>query len=483
MALRPPRLFERTILAIALIGSFYIFVLIVSGGLFYISYLIFSWARNGLLLAKVGLPCIAIGGTILWSAIPRFDRFLPPGLRLTQEKHPKLFEQIASVAQAVNQRPPKEVYLIPNVNAWVGESGGIMGIGSRRIMGIGMPLLQTLSVSEFRAVLAHEFGHYYGGDTKLTPWIYKTRTSIARTIQSLEEGILHIVFQVYGKLFLRITHAISRYQEYVADEVAARVESAQALASGLQKIHAASLAYNPFWQNEFLPALNAGYLPPYAEGFKCFMSNDNIQNAMMTSVEKELAATSTSPYDTHPSLRERLQALGSNLILEEEIPAITLLDEIPLVEKELFVALNEEAGKNLQVVHWASIGESVYLPMWKGMEKRYKSILEGIALADIPDIAGAPREFIRKIELVENRQLSVNSGYLYAKQIIAAAISVKLAHKGWCISAMPGEAVKLINQDNEFEPFKAINDLFEKKLTILAWQQICQQVGIYEMTL
>lgn len=43
---------------------------------------------------------------------PRFDRFLPPGLRLTQEKHPKLFEQIASVAQAANQRSPKEVYLI-----------------------------------------------------------------------------------------------------------------------------------------------------------------------------------------------------------------------------------------------------------------------------------------------------------------------------------------------------------------------------------
>jgi len=41
-------------------------------------------------------------------------------------------------------------------------------------MVIGLPLMQIMTVSQMRAVLAHEFGHYYGGDTKLGPWVYRT---------------------------------------------------------------------------------------------------------------------------------------------------------------------------------------------------------------------------------------------------------------------------------------------------------------------
>jgi Zn-dependent protease with chaperone function len=61
------------------------------------------------------------------------------------------------------------------VNAWVMQRGGIMGFGSRRVMGLGLPLMRILTCAQFSAVLAHEFGHYHGGDTKIGPWIYKTR--------------------------------------------------------------------------------------------------------------------------------------------------------------------------------------------------------------------------------------------------------------------------------------------------------------------
>lgn len=485
MVSRPPRLFLRTFIAIIVIISFYTFAILIAGGLFYISYMSFAWGRSGVLLAKIALPCIASGGIILWSIIPRLDRFSPPGPRLNPAEHPKLFEQIKMVAQKVNQAAPKEVYLVAEANAWVAERGGLMGIGSRRVMGIGMPLLQTLSLTEFRAVLAHEFGHYYGGDTKLTPWIYKTRMAIARTIQSLDEGLIHIVFKSYGKLFLRITHAISRYQEYVADEVAARVESSQALASGLRKIYAAGFAYNAYWDNEFLPALNAGYLPPYTRGFEYFMQKEGIQSAMAASVEEELAATVTSPYNTHPPLRERLKALEHYPAVRaiNDTPAITMLEEVSVLEKELFIALGGDAGRALKPTNWGSIGEEVYLPIWSGMTDRYKASLAGVAIKDISDIAGVPGEFIRKIELQDKRQLPVESANIYARQILGAAVSVKLARQGWKISAMPGETIKLTNQEDEFEPFKAVNDLFEKNLTSLAWREMCQKAGIYETVL
>ena len=432
------------------------------------------------MVIKIALPCIVTGCVILWSILPRFDRFSPPGPRLVKEDHPKLFEEINTIAQKTNQTPPKEVYLIADVNAWVAERGGIMGMGSRRIMGIGLPLLQALTVSEFRAVLAHEFGHYYGGDTKLSPWIYKTRIAISRTLQSLDGRLMHIVFQTFGKLFLRITQAISRYQEFVADGVAAKVEGPQALALGLRKICAASHAYNAYWHSEFVPALNAGYFPPYAEGFEYFMKMDGTKDAMAATVEEELAVTSSSPYDSHPSLRERLDALDSPLErVGDDIPAISMLEEVPALEKGLF----GDEGKVLKPTNWSNVGEEVYLPMWSSLVKKYQIVLAGLTFQDISDIARAPREFTRKIEVHDSRQLPVESGYLYSRHILGAAIGVRLAQQGWEISAMPGEAIKLTKQDDEFKPFKMINDLFDKKITILDWRLMCEKIGIYEMPL
>jgi Zn-dependent protease with chaperone function len=73
------------------------------------------------------------------------------------------------------------VYLVADVNAFVAQRGGWMELFSTRVMGLGLPLLNALTVSELRAVLSHEFGHYAGGDTKLLPWIYRARIAIIRT--------------------------------------------------------------------------------------------------------------------------------------------------------------------------------------------------------------------------------------------------------------------------------------------------------------
>src|SRR2546425_7394449 len=169
---------------------------------------------------------------------------------------------------------PTEVYLVADVNAFVTTRGGFMGFGSRRVMGLGLPLLQTLGVRELRAVLAHEFGHYHGGDTKLGPWIYKTRAAIGRTLRQLSgrSSALQKPFAWYGNLFLRITHAISRRQEYTADALAARAEGARPVVHALRVIHGTAGAFDTFWQSEVVPVLSAGFCPALAEGFNQFLS-------------------------------------------------------------------------------------------------------------------------------------------------------------------------------------------------------------------
>src|ERR1700683_5107066 len=102
--------------------------------------------------------------------------------------------------------------------------GGVMGFGSRRLMGWGLPLLSTMTVSQFRAVLAHEFAHYYGGDTSLGPWVHRTKTAIVRIFENVGSlgqlariavlGVMYLVvasvLKAYFKLFLRAIHMVSR---------------------------------------------------------------------------------------------------------------------------------------------------------------------------------------------------------------------------------------------------------------------------------
>ena len=83
----------------------------------------------------------------------------PPGPEITAADQPALFAEIAKISELTGEQMPKHVYVMYDMNAFVAQRGGIMGFGSRRVMGVGLPLMRVLGVSELRAVLAHEMGH------------------------------------------------------------------------------------------------------------------------------------------------------------------------------------------------------------------------------------------------------------------------------------------------------------------------------------
>src|SRR5207247_204931 len=148
--------------------------------------------------------------------------FRQPGPLLMAKEQPRLFAELERIARATSQAMPAEVYLLPNVNAFVARRGGVFGLGGRRVMGIGLPLLEALTPPQFAAVIAHEFGHYDSGDARLGPWIYKSRAAILRMLQNVSRrrSWLSKPLEWYGVTFLRLTHAISRRQEFIADVVA-----------------------------------------------------------------------------------------------------------------------------------------------------------------------------------------------------------------------------------------------------------------------
>lgn len=280
----------RALAALAMAAMFYVFALATSAGL--------AWAGielarasfdqvygRGALVGLLGAAGLLIASALIsWSILPRFRRFTPPGPELRRADQPALFRELERVAQLTNEQMPRHVYLVAEVNAFVSQPGFSK---QQRIMGLGLPLLTLLSVSELRAVLTHEFGHYVKGDASLGPWLAKTRGALLRTLTTLsgaaamadragasEVGLLRYLFllisapfRAYAEWYLRFTQGLSREQEYAADALAVQLEGATALTRGLTRTHGGAFAFHVFLRNEFAPILNLRFVPPFCQGF------------------------------------------------------------------------------------------------------------------------------------------------------------------------------------------------------------------------
>lgn len=468
--------------------GFYVLALGIAGSLLAIPVAEITLAHR--LDFRIAAFCLVGGLAILRAIVPRPDRFEPPGPVLTAQEHPLLFAKIEEVSTATSQAMPADVYLVPEVNAWVAQRGGVLGVGSRRVMGLGLPLLEMLSVDELRAVLAHEFGHYHGGDTALGPWIYRTRSAIGRTLESLarHSSLLMKPFSWYGLGFLRITHGISRRQEYAADALAARVVGATPLATGLQKIHGAAEAFIPYWHTEIAPILERGYRPPIAAGFATFLASPEVSSHVASSVAQALAGEKFNPYDTHPPLRERLAAISSSgAQLEDDAGprALTLLEDVDAVEARLIAHLNAStSATSLDPIAWSDAGVRVWGAIWRERLNNEGRRLAGVTPAQIPALAADLDALAVQLGLAPHRQAAQENG---AKKDVAhllgSACAVALIDRGWSLSALPGEDVILSRGELSIAPFANIHSLASGELSAADWQATWKIISLIDLDL
>jgi len=158
----------------------YVVALAIAAGCAYVSLIMFSELGFSRLIVGIAAGVCAV--SILWLLIPRWDRFTAPSKEFDPARQPRLFQELAAIAGEFEEPMPESVYLLLEPNAWVAQRGGLFGFRSRRVMAIGLPLFHTLTISEFRATLAHEFVHYYGGDTGFGPFIERARDSLLRSL-------------------------------------------------------------------------------------------------------------------------------------------------------------------------------------------------------------------------------------------------------------------------------------------------------------
>ncbi len=381
---------------------------------------------------------------------------------------------------------PSEVYLIPDMNAWVAQRGGIMGYGSRRVMGVELPLLQILNLSQFKAVVAHEFGHYHSGDTKLGPWIYKTRSTIGRTLQNLTQvnRVIRVPFEGYAKMFLRVTHSISRHQEFVADQLATGVVGAKALADALKNITGNAQAFLFYVINTVSPVLEVGYKPPILEGSGRFSKSEIVSSEITAIENKAMEQKAPDPYNTHPSLGERLEVLQGmppKEIPHEEALAISLMDELLELEtyllSELFRA-NKEAVQKLQPIEWDDRPAKVLVPSWRKLVQLNFEVLHGVNPVSLIEISKDAKTFGMKFKEQFTSKLSPERLTEFTLDTLAAALGLALLSKQWSLHADLGQEIYLSHLDRKVDPFKVLYQLSSGELSGQEWREECERCGL-----
>lgn len=468
----------RGCLAVGLMIGFYGLAALVVAVLLYIPYAEYVLIERFDL--RIALFCLSGAAAVGWAVMPRPDPFVPPGPELHAAEQPKLFELLESVRAATGQGQPRNVYLVLQVNAWVGQRGGFMGVGSRRVMGLGLPLIQALTVDQLRAVVAHEFGHYHGGDTMLGPWVYNTRVGIGRTLERLEDSVIRLPFVAYGRLFFRITSAVSRRQEFAADALAARVVSAQALIGGLKQAHRAAEAFGSFWQAEFAPALNYRVRPPLAAGFARFLQHSSVAEGVDNALQAALATPTTDPDDSHPSLPERcaaLESIGSGGERDAR-PAIGLLSNLPACERALLgIALDPEL-ETFRDVEWREIPGLVWYPCWREEVQQQAKALTDATVADAAALCQDPRTRARALVVESGYLPGIEERIVMLHRVIGIAIAVALVDAGWTLSGDLGERVTCTREGETLEPFATIARSVSGELTAEAWREDCRRLDI-----
>jgi len=473
----------RAVLALILLAGFYVLAIGIAAALAYLAYVDIKYSRH--IHLRLILGCVLGVGGILWAVLPRPDKFQAPGPRFHAIRHARLFQELTKTAGAVEQALPGEVYLIPEMNAWVSHRGGFMGFGSRRVMGLGLPLLQTLTVSELRAVLAHEFGHFYGGDVRLAPWIYKTRSAIGRTLHQLDDSLIQLPFVWYGRLFLRITNSVARRQEYAADALAARIVGNAPLIGGLKKVNGAAGAFDAYWHSEVVPILSAGFRPPVAEGFALFLASPHITARVAENLEEEMQASHSDPYDTHPCLKERIEALAalpSAVGQLDDRRAMDLIDGVEALELEMLqVLFEEEDPGGLRPIGWKDALSAVYLPAWRQTAREHIRAFEGIRLGELPELAGKPQELSARFEHPD--AVTGDEKWEGACRLFGTAIVAALADRGHAIACEPGDPVLVEIGGERFNPFTILSNLASDRITAAKWKRLCAADGLEQLRL
>ncbi len=371
---------------------------------------------------------------------------------LSRETAAPLYAMVERIGKELGVRAPVNIHLIGGATAFISGNKNWLGKVKSLEVGLGLPLLGTLSEAELGSVIAHEYGHFVAGDLSLGPWIYRTRLSIAHTVTDLDDSIffLDILFRWYGKLFLRVSAAVSREQEYAADALAARKFGPLATRNALEKVHLISPMWSSYLDYELGPALNRGARMPIFEGFRRFCK-PGIRRAEIQEAINYAEAHESSEYDTHPSMEERIAAVepGAKPGFPPLAQCLHLLGGEQQTEDAWYTLFEVD---KLTASDWDNYAADIMQVMTK---KRFEGSWMDPAvlpLSELKNLAADPDSLWDRLRPEGVSFLSRQGKRQYVLEIMEAWINACLTHYGYKASLVPGQALLMSRADSQVQP-------------------------------
>lgn len=200
------------------------------------------------------------------------DRGGPPdAVEVTKTEQPRLFAFLHQLADEAGAPRPHRMYLSARVNAAVFYDLSVLNLlfPSRKNLEIGLSLVNVLTLSEMKAVLAHEFGHFAQRSMAIGSWVYVAqqiashvvakRDALDKLLQFISNVDLRVawvgwllslvVWSIRSLMdtLLRVVvlaqRALSRQMEFQADLVAVSLTGSDEIVHALHKLQAADDAW------------------------------------------------------------------------------------------------------------------------------------------------------------------------------------------------------------------------------------------------
>ncbi len=452
MSHKHPSMAGRAVVAILLLVGFYVLGVVVALVLIALPVLEIMLI-GGLHLVLLGAPLLGVG--VLVALVPRRVPFSEPGIRFDEATQPGLVDVIERAAGAAGEPIPARMYLVDEVNAYVSTVGGVLGLGGQRVLAVGVPLLETMTVQELESVMAHEFGHFVGGDTKLTGIIYSTRNTIVRAFDQVGNSVVQSVFILYWVFYVRVTQKLSRSQELAADRLAATATDPKTAASALARLPLAHAAYSAFLREEYGPVLDAGFRAPYLDGFRSFIHHEEVAVRADEVASAVLGVSGHSRYDSHPPIPERIRLLGEDPVdmLARPVPtatASTLLCDRHGVDAWLVQA--QLRGAHAQHLDWSEVPKKVLVPAWRRtMSDTVASAAPDLGASTLPTDEDGLAELGTSLASKVGRAAARPDRIALARNVVPAVIGTAAIDGGWEAVASIGATVMFSKGGETFD--------------------------------
>jgi hypothetical protein len=235
-------------------------------------------------------------------------------------------------------------------------------------------------------------------------------------------------------------------------------------------------AFDAYWRSEVAPVLGSGRRPPLAAGFQAFVAAPHVATAIASTLAEQRAATVSDALDTHPPLGERLAALAKlppGEPLAHDPPAITLLDDVPNLERALVGHLAPDA--RLEPVAWEAVGLEVCLPDWKETLAKRGAALAAVPVAELP----AALSDVRKLAAtIVSPAPDADEARAVVVAVAGMKVGVALHDAGWAVEALPGRPVEFVRGDARVNPRDWVGELLDGTLDAAAWRARCADAGV-----